>query len=36
MKVGLVCGGNLVKLNNEIYRTVNGGVAPIDSIEFNN
>ena len=29
--VGLVCGGNLVKLNNEIYRTVNGGVAPIDS-----
>ena len=27
--LGLVCGGNVLKMNNEIYRTVNGGVAPL-------
>ena len=27
--LGLVCGGNILKLNNKIYRTVNGGVAPL-------
>tara|TARA_S200000501_G_scaffold197383_1_gene185775 strand:+ start:281 stop:1285 length:1005 start_codon:yes stop_codon:yes gene_type:complete len=29
--LGLVCGGNVLKLNNEVYRTVNGGVAPLDA-----
>ena len=28
---GLVCGGNVLKLNNEVYRTVNGGVAPLST-----
>jgi len=33
---GLVCGGNILKLNNEVYRTVNGGVAPLStSLELN-
>ena len=27
--LGLICGGNILKINNEIYRTVNGGVAPL-------
>jgi len=27
--LGLVCGGNILKLKNKIYRTVNGGVAPL-------
>ena len=27
---GMICGGNLLKLNNQVYRTVDGGVAPID------
>jgi len=28
---GTVCGGNLVKLNNQIYRTANGGVVKLDT-----
>ena len=33
---GLVCGGNVLKLKNEVYRTVNGGVAPLSaSLELN-
>ena len=28
---GIVCGGSLVKLNNEIMRTVDGGIAPFES-----
>ena len=27
---GMICGGNLLKLNNQVYRTVDGGIAPID------
>tara|TARA_B100001250_G_scaffold414011_1_gene450226 strand:+ start:488 stop:1492 length:1005 start_codon:yes stop_codon:yes gene_type:complete len=33
---GMICGGNLLKLNNQVYRTVNGGVAPLDQdLEIN-
>ncbi|MFL2982966.1 MAG: YncE family protein [Candidatus Neomarinimicrobiota bacterium] len=33
---GLVCGGSILKLNDNIYRTVNGGVAPLTSeLELN-
>jgi len=28
---GTVCGGNIIKLNDQIYRTANGGVMPLDS-----
>ena len=27
--LGLVCGGNILNLSDKIYRTVNGGVAPL-------
>jgi len=27
--MGMICGGNILKFNNQIYRTVNGGVAPL-------
>ena len=27
---GMVCGGNILKINDQIYRTVDGGVAPLD------
>lgn len=29
--MGMVCGGNILKLNNQIYRTVNGGIAPFST-----
>ena len=28
---GMVCGGNILKINDQIYRTVDGGVAPLDA-----
>jgi len=34
--VGMVCGGNILELNNQIYRTVDGGIAPLDTeLELN-
>ena len=27
---GLACGGSIVNYNNQIYRSYNGGIAPID------
>ena len=27
--MGMICGGNILKFNNQIYRTVNGGGAPL-------
>ena len=34
--LGVVCGGNLMKLNNEIYRSWDGGVVPLNSnLELN-
>ena len=29
--MGMICGGNILKFNNQIYRTVNGGVAPLET-----
>ena len=28
---GTVCGGNIMKINDQIYRTANGGVMPLES-----
>ena len=28
---GTVCGGNIIKINDQIYRTANGGVMPLES-----
>ena len=27
--MGMICGGNILKINNQIYRTVDGGIAPL-------
>ena len=31
---GTVCGGNIMKINDQIYRTANGGVMPLNRFEF--
>ncbi len=28
---GLACGGSIVKYNNQVYRSYNGGIAPLDN-----
>jgi hypothetical protein len=32
---GIVCGGNVIFLNNQVYRTYDGGIAPIDENNLN-
>ena len=32
---GIVCGGNVMFLNNQVYRTYDGGIAPIDESNLN-
>tara|TARA_B100001079_G_scaffold269506_1_gene281860 strand:+ start:28 stop:834 length:807 start_codon:yes stop_codon:yes gene_type:complete len=32
---GIVCGGNVMSLNNQVYRTYDGGIAPIDESNLN-
>ena len=32
---GIVCGGNVMVFNNQVYRTFDGGIAPIDESNLN-